>query len=53
MIRLAIAYRVVLDGLTADRTLALRTFELDDEEWTILRELARVLKVNSLTLCTQ
>jgi len=44
---LAITYRAVLDGLTADRTLVLRAFELDDEEWAILRKLAWVLKVCS------
>jgi len=45
MLRLAITYRSVLDDMTADRAFGLRAFELDDIEWNILRELARVLKV--------
>jgi len=36
MLQLAIMYRLVLDKMTANRTLGLRTFELDDREWIVM-----------------
>ena len=45
MLRLAILYRPVLDDMTGDHALGLRAFELNDDEWSILVELSRVLKV--------
>lgn len=45
MLRLALTYRDVLDDMASDHTLGLRAFELNDEEWDILCELACVLKV--------
>lgn len=45
MLKLALKYRVVVDDVTADKALKLRKYELDDEDWTIIADLMRVLKV--------
>lgn len=47
MLKLALKYRVVVDDVTADKPLKLRKYELDDEDWTIIADLMRVLKVCS------
>ena len=42
---MAIVYRTVIDDITANKALKLRKYELDDEEWQIILDLLRVLKV--------
>lgn len=52
MISVALQYRAVLDDITANKALKLRKHELDDDDWAILKDLARVLKVRYLSsLC--
>jgi len=45
MLRFALEYREVIDDITADKSLKLRKYELDDEGWEIVKDLLRVLKV--------
>ena len=45
MLEMAIMYRSVIDDITANKVLKLRNFELDDEDWQIVSDLLRVLKV--------
>jgi hypothetical protein len=48
MISVALQYRAVLDDITANKALKLRKHELDDGDWAILKDLARVLKVTNV-----
>lgn len=48
MINVALQYQAVLDDITANKVLKLRKHELDDDDWAILKDLARVLKVRNL-----
>lgn len=50
MIKVALEYREAVDDITANKSLKLRKYELDDEGWDILRDLLRVLKVNFICL---
>ncbi|KAH9926054.1 uncharacterized protein B0H18DRAFT_876771 [Fomitopsis serialis] len=43
MLKFAFEYRVAIDSITADKSLKLRKFELDDEEWQIVSELNTIL----------
>lgn len=45
MLSFAITYRAAIDAMTADKSLKLRKFELDEEEWAIAEELVAVLLV--------
>ena len=45
MLRVALEYRKAVDDVTADKSLKLRKYELDDDDWVILRDVLRVLKV--------
>jgi hypothetical protein len=45
MIRVALEYRRPIDLVTADKGLKLRKYELDDEEWIIIKDLIDVLEV--------
>ena len=45
MLHLALVYCNVLDDMASDHTLGLRAFELDNNKWSVLIELAHVLKV--------
>lgn len=45
MLKVAIEYRAAIDDITADKSVKLRKYELDDEDWTIVEDLIRVLKV--------
>jgi len=47
MMCFAIKYRKPIDFVTADRGLKLRKFELDEEEWGLVKDLVDVLKVRS------
>ena len=46
MLSFAIKYRAAIDAMTADKSVKLRKFELDDEEWTIAEDLVAVLLVS-------
>lgn len=45
MLKVAIEYRTVIDDITANKSLKMRQYELDDEGWDIIKDLLRVLKV--------
>jgi len=45
MLHCALEYRQPIDIITADKTLKLRKFELDDEHWEIVADLVAVLEV--------
>jgi hypothetical protein len=49
MLSLAIRYRAAIDAMTADKTLKLRKYELETEEWAIAEELVSVLLVRAGT----
>jgi hypothetical protein len=46
MLNVALEYRKVIDTITANKSLKMRQYELDDEGWDIIKDLLRVLKVN-------
>jgi len=46
MLSFAFKYRLVIDAMTADKSLKLRRFELEDNEWAIVEELVAVLLVS-------
>lgn len=45
MMSFALQYRSSIDDLTANKSLRLRNWELDDVEWQIVKDLASVLEV--------
>jgi len=49
MLNVAIDYRIVIDDITANKTLKLRQHELDDNDWNIVGDLLCVLKVSIAT----
>jgi hypothetical protein len=46
MLRFALEYRKPIDSVTADKTLKLRKFELDEDEWGVMGDLVDVLEVS-------
>jgi hypothetical protein len=44
MLIFALKYRKAIDGITADKEFKLRKYELDNEDWKIIEDLATVLK---------
>lgn len=48
MLVLAMKYRQAVDIITADKALKLWKYEMDDEDWEIVKDLIRVLKVCSM-----
>ena len=46
MLNVAVEYHKVIDDITANKSLKLQQYELDDEGWDIIRDLLCVLKVN-------
>lgn len=52
MLRFAVTYRIAIDSITADKSLKLRKFELDDDDWKIMHNLASVLEVRAKYLYT-
>jgi hypothetical protein len=46
MISVSLQYRAVVDDITANKALKLRKYELDDDDWAIQKDLARVLKAS-------
>jgi hypothetical protein len=49
MLAFALKYRPAIDTITADKILKLRKYELDDEDWNIVRDLVSVLEVSYRT----
>jgi hypothetical protein len=50
MLRFAVKYRIVIDSTTADKSLKLRKFELDNDDWKIVNNLVSILEVRVLYL---
>ena len=48
MLQFVIKYHRAINGMTADKSLKLRKFELDDEEWGIIEDFVVVLQVKLL-----
>jgi hypothetical protein len=51
MLRFAVTYRITIDSITADKSLKLRKFELDHDDWKIVHDLASILEVRVVS-CT-
>ena len=49
MLSFAIKYRAAIDAMTADKSLKLRKFKLETEEWAIAKDLVSVLLVCACT----
>jgi hypothetical protein len=47
MLLFAVKYRRAVDAITAEKSLKLRKFELDEQEWKILSDLLTVLRVHT------
>ncbi|KAG6809481.1 hypothetical protein H0H92_016073, partial [Tricholoma furcatifolium] len=45
MLKVILEYRQAIDAIMGERTLNLRRFELIDEDWKVLADLVKVLKV--------
>jgi hypothetical protein len=45
MMHFVLEYRQAVDQITADKTLKLRMYELDDDDWAIVEDLVSVLEV--------
>ena len=45
MVKMAYRFRPAIDDITADKSLKLRKYELNDNDWKVLGDLIRVLKV--------
>ena len=45
MLYFALQYRKVIDSITADKSLKLRKYELDSDDWDIVEDLVTILKV--------
>jgi hypothetical protein len=46
MLKVAIEYHTAINDITADKSVKLQRYELDDEDWVIVQDLLRVLKVS-------
>ena len=45
MLNVAMEYHKVVYNITANKSLKLRQYELDDKGWDIIKDLLRILKV--------
>jgi hypothetical protein len=45
MLKFALTYRTAINNITADKALKLRKYELDNDEWAIIRDLVSVPNV--------
>jgi hypothetical protein len=52
MMRFSLTYRKAIDIITADKTLKLRKYELDNDDWLIVEDLVAVLEVRFYLLYT-
>jgi hypothetical protein len=48
MMVFALKYRKLIDSITADKSLKLRKYKLDNEGWGVIKQLVSVLQVSSL-----
>lgn len=48
MMRFVLTYRKAIDKITADKTLKMRKYELDNDDWLIVEDLVAVLEVYSV-----
>jgi hypothetical protein len=46
MLKVALAYCMAIGDITADKSVKLRKYELDEEDWDIVSDLLHVLKVH-------
>jgi len=46
MLKVMLKYCEVIDNIMANKSLKLQKFELDDEDWTIVKDLLCMLKVS-------
>ena len=53
MVKMAFAFRAAIDDITADKSLKLRKYELDDDDWKVIGDLLRVLKVRFLFIISR
>jgi hypothetical protein len=49
MLKVAIDYRIVIDDITGNKTVKLQQYELDNDDWNIVKDLLHVLKVSIAT----
>lgn len=45
MMSFALKYREPIDAITADKALKMRRYELDDDEWKVIKDLVDILEV--------
>ena len=45
MLKFTLKYRDAIDGVTADKTLKLQKYELDNDDWKIIHDLVAVFEV--------
>jgi len=50
MMKFVLAYREAIDMITANKTLKLRRYELDNDDWVIVEDLVSVLEVRRIPL---
>ena len=50
MLNVAMEYRKVIDDITANKSLKLRQYELDEDGWEVIGDLLHVLKVTFIYL---
>ena len=46
MMKFVVAYRPAIDKITADKALKLRKYELNNDDWAIIKDLVSVLEVH-------
>jgi hypothetical protein len=51
MMEFALKYRKPIDAITADKSLKLRKYELDNDDWAIIGDLVAVLEVCNCSYC--
>jgi hypothetical protein len=45
MMRFVLTYKAAVDKITADKSLKLRRYELDNDDWEIIKDLVSILEV--------
>ena len=50
MLNVAMEYRKVIDDITANKSLKLRQYKLNEDRWEVIGDLLRVLKVTFIYL---
>jgi len=49
MLQFAVKYRIAINSITADKTLKLCKYELDNDDWRIVNDLVSILEVHVMT----